>query len=228
MCCRYTLNSSSERIKSIFDAHVAALLQPRFNIAPSQPVPVIRQRGGRVIDLVQWGLVPWWAKDVSLGQKLANARSETAHEKPAFRDAMKYRRCLLPADGFYEWQKAPQKSQPKQPYLFAMADEQPFAFAGLWEHYQDAHGNELETCTILTTDANAMMQPIHPRMPVILEPQDYDRWLDPKTQDPAQVQSLLHPFDSDRMMYHPVSTRVNNPRHEGPALTQSVRTSLFD
>jgi putative SOS response-associated peptidase YedK len=166
--------------------------------------------------LVQWGLVPSWSKDPSIGARLINARSETAAEKPSFRSALRRRRCLIPASGFYEWQRRPNG---KQPYVIGMADGNPFAFAGLWEHWHGLDGSELETCTVLTTEANELMAPIHDRMPVILEPQDYADWLgtgeDSAPAEVAQLQHLMRPYPADQMKAYPVSNYVNDPRHEG-------------
>ncbi|MEX0653217.1 MAG: SOS response-associated peptidase [Phycisphaeraceae bacterium] len=214
MCGRYVITSSSAQLAALFEAEPRVRLAPRYNVAPTQPVAVVRtdrEGGRRTLDLVRWGLVPWWAKDVKLGNRLINARSETAAEKPAFKAAMRYRRCLVVADGFYEWQR---RGPVKQPHLIQMADEQPFAMAGLWEHWQDANGNELETCAILTTPANAMLSKLHERMPAILEAEDYLAWLDPRQTDAQAAGALLRPMAAERMMHHPVSLHVNNPRHD--------------
>lgn len=219
MCGRYALTSSAEVLANLFDAAVRVDLVERYNIAPTQPVPIVRQdrRGRRTIDLVRWGLVPSWAKDVSIGSRMINARSETVAEKPGYRGAFRYRRCLIPADGFYEW-KAPKTGKgPKQPHLIRMADEAPFAMAGLWETWSDANGNELDSCVILTTSANEMIAPIHERMPVILAKEDYATWLDPNLDTPEAMEKiipLLQPFPAEQMIAQPVSTRVNNARND--------------
>lgn len=215
MCGRYVLTSDAGAIARAFGCEVGVKLQPRYNIAPTQPTPVIRIRkdtGARRLAMVHWGLIPAWAQDPTIGSRMINARSETAVEKPAFRHAMKYRRCLVPCDGFYEWQKLADGS--KQPHLIRMADEQPFAMAGLWERWQDEHGNEMDSCTILTTDANEMMAKLHQRMPVILLPEDYDDWLDPAQQNAQAAAAKLKPYPAAKMMHFPVSPFVNNPRHE--------------
>jgi len=165
--------------------------------------------------LLRWGLVPFWAKDAKIGYNTINARAEDVASKPAFREALKKRRCLVPADAFYEWQRLDSKS--KRPYAFALASGEPYAFAGLWESWRPKEGAPLETFTILTTDPNQLMEPIHNRMPVILEPKDYDRWLEPG--DPARPpEDLLRPYAADRMKGWPVSDRVGNVRNNGPEL----------
>jgi len=235
MCGRYTFITTRAKGKRVFGCSPQADLFPRYNIAPSQPVPVIRAASGtRVLQLMRWGLVPSWAKDVSIGQRMINARSETAAEKPAFRHAMMRRRCLVPADGFYEWRKlgpttrGPRggtRQPPKQPHYIQMADEQPFAMAGLFEHWQDGHGNELESCTILTTAANEMMATLHDRMPVILPAERYDAWLDPAADTPddvARLAPLLAPFPAELMMHRPVSKHVNNPKHDDPRCIEPI------
>jgi putative SOS response-associated peptidase YedK len=188
-------------------------LFPRYNIAPSQPVAVVRQAadGTRELVKLRWGLVPSWAKDVSVGNQLINARSETAATKPAFRAAMRQRRCLVPTDGFYEWKKV---GKQKQPYFIRRADDKPFAFAGLWERWSDAEGRPLETCTILTTDANDVLRPLHERMPVIVEPADYSAWLDPARTDPDQFRPLFASLTSEQLISSPVSTHVNSPAND--------------
>jgi putative SOS response-associated peptidase YedK len=167
----------------------------------------------RQLVLFKWGLVPSWAKDAKIGNSLINARAESVAEKPAFRAAFRRRRCLVVADGFYEWQRTGSK---KQPYFIRLADDRPFAFAGLWEFWEGPDHSALETCALITTGANELMEPIHDRMPVILAPDDYDRWLDPALQTPEQLQPLLRQFPSGAMVAYPVSTHVNSPRNEDP------------
>jgi putative SOS response-associated peptidase YedK len=184
MCGRFTLGLTADAIASAFAVEVDLALEPRLNIAPTQPIATVIQSSQdfyRQLQLMQWGLIPSWAKDTAIGNKLINARSETVMEKPSFRAAFKYRRCLIPADGFYEWKKLERR---KQPYY----NHKPFAFAGLWENW-----NNILTCTILTTEANERVQPIHERMPVILHPEDYDRWLD-RNQTSSHLVELLEPF----------------------------------
>jgi putative SOS response-associated peptidase YedK len=205
MCGRFTLAQPPQQIAKAFGLSDVPSFPPRYNIAPTQPVGVIvqdRDSGKREYRLMVWGLIPAWVKDPSTFANLINARAETIAEKPSFRTAYKYRRCLIPADGFYEWQKV--KSGPKQPFYFTLRDNGLFAFAGLWESW-----NDIETFTILTTSANTLLQTIHDRMPVILNPEDYDRWIDPTIQDGQQLSDLLCPFPDESMQAIPVSTRVN-------------------
>ncbi len=192
-------------------------LFPRYNIAPSQPMVIVRRNAHtfqRELTHVVWGLIPGWAKDVSISHRMINARSETAIEKPGYRGAMKYRRCLAPATGFYEWRHVT-GSRIRQPIYIRHACDELFAFAGLWEHWQGPGGEEIESCTILTTQANELMATIHDRMPVILSPADYDRWLDTRVQEPAHVLDLLKPCDAALLQATPVGTCVNSPRNEG-------------
>jgi len=191
-------------------------LAPRYNIAPTQPVAAVRinrDTKERELTHLHWGLIPSWAKDPGIGSRMINARSETAAEKPSFRGAFKYRRCLVPADGFYEWQKLNGR---KQPVRIHMKDGQPFAIAGLWEHWMDPGGSEIESVTLLTTTPNELLEPVHNRMPVILAPEDYELWLDLGAQHPGEVQHLLGPYPAEGMDFYPVSTHVNNPHNEDP------------
>ena len=207
---------SDETVADVFHLADVPPLSPRYNIAPTQPIPVVLETiedKTRQFKLLHWGLIPSWAKDAKMGAKLINARAETVTEKPAFRSAFKKRRCLVLADGFYEWQ---QQNGKKQPFYFRLQDGQPFAFAGLWEHWEGAEGEAIESCTILTTEANDLLQPIHDRMPVILDAKDYDRWLDPTVQKPDDLKSLLKPYRSQEMTLYPVSAKVNNPKYESP------------
>jgi putative SOS response-associated peptidase YedK len=192
-------------------------LEPRYNIAPTQDVAVVRQEGStRALALLRWGLVPSWSKDPTIGARMINARAETAAEKPAFRAAFKQRRCLVLADGFYEWQSSGQGRQ-KQPFYIHMKDGKPFALAGLWERWQgDEGGSTLETCTILTTEPNELVRPIHNRMPVILAPADYGQWLDPAMQQAGPLQAMLQPYPAAALDAYPVSRAVNNARHDSP------------
>ena len=160
---------------------------------------------------LRWGLVPFWAKDLSISSRLINARSETVDQKPSFRAAFKRRRCLIPISGFYEWRKF---DDGKQPHLIRMKDGAPFALAGLWEHWTSPDGSEVESCTLLTTEANDFMQPLHHRMPVILDPEDFDLWLDPEIQHAELLRPLFTPYADDRMDDYPVSTHVNSPRND--------------
>ncbi len=220
MCGRFTLSQSAEAIASVFQLNQVPTLEPRYNIAPTQPVATVLQSANeRQFQLLRWGLIPAWAKDATMGSKLINARAETVAEKPSFRSAFRHRRCLVIADGFYEWRREDGK---KQPFYFRMQDRQPFAFAGLWEHWQDPKGEAIDSCTILTTEANELLQQIHERMPVILNPKDYDLWLDPTVQKPEQLQQLLQPYSSAMMTSYPVSTKVNKPTNDTPELINSL------
>jgi putative SOS response-associated peptidase YedK len=213
MCGRFTLKQSAEGLSQVFHVDFVADLAAEYNIAPTQMVATVLQNPEsrkREFKQLHWGLIPSWAKDAGIGAKLINARAETVAEKPAFRSAFKHRRCLVIADGFYEWQRQQGK---KQPFYFRLQDEQPFAFAGLWEKWGTAANEEIISCTILTTAANELLQPIHERMPVILEPQDYDLWLDSQVQTPQTLQQLLRPYPASAMTAYPVSTLVNNSRH---------------
>jgi len=197
-------------------------LLPRFNIAPGQPVAVVRhkpQAEDRELAYLRWGLIPAWAEDPSIGDRLANARSETAATKPSFRRAFRSRRCLVIADGFFEWQRTNGR---KQPYFVGLQNERPFGLAGLWERWEKG-AEPVESCTILTTDANDLMQPIHERMPVIIPPGQYDLWLDPRCQDTEKLAKLLRSFPSEVMLAYPVSTLVNNPNNDVPKCIEAIR-----
>ncbi|MBW4507182.1 MAG: SOS response-associated peptidase [Scytonematopsis contorta HA4267-MV1] len=215
MCGRFTLHSSAQEIAEIFDLNNLSDIEPQYNIAPTQLVGTIlnnSEDNTREYNLFRWGLIPSWAKDKSMGAKLINARAETVAEKPSFRNAFKRRRCLIVADGFYEWQKTDGK---KQPFYFRLNSEQPFGFAGLWSKWESPEGEEINSCTILTTEANELLKPLHDRMPVILFAKDYDLWLDPKVQASEPLQKLLNPYPESAMTGYPVSTIVNNPKHNG-------------
>jgi putative SOS response-associated peptidase YedK len=215
MCGRYSLTTPAEALVALFDAGPLEGFAPRYNIAPTQLVPAVRMNegGGRGWAWLRWGLIPSWAKDPAIGNRMINARAETVADKPAFRAALRRRRCLLPADGFYEWQK---RDGAKQPYHIALAERAPFAFAGLWERWQGGDGDAVESCTVLTTAANRRLAPIHPRMPVILAPEHYDIWLDTGAGDPGLVVPLLAPYDEDALAARAVARRVNDPRNDDP------------
>jgi putative SOS response-associated peptidase YedK len=216
MCGRFTLTKPIPVLAEMFlFPETAAPQEPRFNIAPTQGVAAVRAPKGlehRELAFLRWGLIPSWATDPSIGNRLINARAETVAEKPSFRAAFRHRRCLVLADGFYEWQRLAGK---KQPYYFRIRDGQPFAFAGLWERWED-QGKPVESCTLLTTEANEVLRPVHDRMPVILEANKYNSWLDPSVQEAELLKPLLHPYPGDAMMGYPVSSLVNNPRNESP------------
>jgi putative SOS response-associated peptidase YedK len=222
MCGRFSQTVSTDIIVEQFQVTDLPLFPPRYNIAPSQPVVAIRiepDTTTRRLVQLRWGLIPSWAKDPKIGNQCINAKSETVAEKPAFRSAFKKRRCLVIATGFYEWQK---RGPVKQPMWIGLRGKQPFAFAGLWEHWQPAEGEPLETCTIITTEPNDLMVPIHNRMPVILAPTSYDQWLDPTFQQAEPLKALLRPYPSEELTAYPVSTLVNNPRHDAPQCLEPV------
>jgi putative SOS response-associated peptidase YedK len=215
MCGRFTLTVSPEQLQDQFGLvePPPADLVPRYNIAPSQAVAVVTNSEERKLEIFQWGLIPSWAKDPKIGNKLINARAETLAEKPSFRTALKRRRCLVVADGFYEWKKDGAR---KIPMYITMEDGRPFGFAGLWEVWQPPDGSLLKTCTIITTEPNALTEQIHNRMPAILPPEAYDAWLKPGELPAEQVLPLLRPYDARRMKATPVSTRVNKPDFDSP------------
>ena len=218
MCGRFALFHSAEAIAEAFRVEPIDL-PPRYNIAPSQPVAAIVQLHNepkRKLHWLRWGLIPSWAKDPAIGYKLINARAETASEKPSFRSAFKHRRCLIPSDGFYEWQRLEGSKSKKQPYYFSLTDNTPFAFAGLWERWESKEGDIVETCTILTTDANDLVSPIHDRMPAILSPEDYNLWLDPNFTRSDSLQAMLKPYPAEAMKVYPVSSTVNSPKNDSP------------
>ncbi len=212
MCGRFTLRTPAKEIAQAFRV-TAPDIEPRYNIAPSQPVAAVRRkpdREGRELAMLRWGLVPFWADDPQVAYKMINARAETVAKKRAFRKAFAQRRCLIVADGFYEWQKT---GEGKQPFLIHMKDDGPFAFAGLWEHWK-GDGEEIESCTIIVTEANNLLKSIHERMPVILAPADYDVWLDPTCEDWDRLQEMLKPFPSSELEAYAVGRAVNNPKND--------------
>ncbi len=224
MCGRFTLNADAKKLAESFVGFTPPKeYSPRFNIAPSQPVAVVANNGQNQIDFFRWGLIPSWAKDPKIGNRMINARSETLAQKPSFRVAYRRRRCLILTDGFYEWHP-PLSSPPgggkrrgaKTPMYIQLESQEPFAFAGLWEYWQSPHGDEVLSCTIITTPPNELMEKIHNRMPVILPPKYYPQWLDPAEQKPEQLQGLLKPYPAQQMTAYPVSTLVNNPRNDVP------------
>lgn len=222
MCGRFTQFHSAQAIAKAFQLAEVPELAPHYNIAPTQAIATVLQtapQATRQLRFLRWGLIPSWSKDPAIGARLINARAETVAEKPSFRSAFRHRRCLIPADGFYEWQR--QNGQ-KQPFYFHLQDHQPFAFAGLWEQWQSPEGEAVETCTILTTEANELLEPVHDRMPVILPPDDYDTWLDPALQTANQLQSLLRPYPSDQMLAYPVGRAVNRTSFDDPDCIQPL------
>ena len=233
MCGRYKLSRRKQLVEAYFDTDSGVEdWVPRYNIAPTQPVAVIRQNPKepvRELSLMRWGLIPSWAKDSSVAASMINARSETASTKPAFREALKSRRCLIPADAFYEWQRT---GKAKQPYCFEVGEGELFAFAGIWDRWKDAGGKTVETCSILTTTPNAVTTAVHDRMPVILDPGGYDLWLDPGMRDMGAATDLLKPYDARLMRCYPVSTRINSVANDDEACAAlvepaEVQNSLF-
>ena len=216
MCGRFSL-TQPEQLASTFGVEVKPFPPPRYNIAPSQPLGVVvgLAEGKRQFRLMQWGLIPSWAKDPKIGARLINARVETAREKPSFRAAFKRRRCLIPADGFYEWQQLDQRK--KQPWYFQLPGKPVFAFAGLWESWQ-----EIETCTILTMAANQEMKPYHQRMPIILAPADYDRWLDPTQTNGQEVEQWITEVSIPSIEAMPITKAINNPKQDSPDCLQPL------
>jgi putative SOS response-associated peptidase YedK len=216
MCGRFTLRTPKERIKREFQLGEEPAVEARFNIAPTQSILAVRQREDeREAVLLKWGLIPSWARDDSMSARLINARSETVAEKPAFREAFKRSRCIIPADGFYEWKR---EGAGKQPFFFSLRDDRPFGFAGLWDKWRGQDGKVIESCTILTTEANEVLKDAHDRMPVILHPETYDQWLDDDLRVVASLKELLGPYPASEMTSYPVSAQVNNPRNQGEDL----------
>ena len=219
MCGRYTLKSPIEVLAKEFGiTGPLPEIQPSYNVAPGREVAaaITGGDGGRRLEALKWGLVPSWAKDPGIGYRMINARSETAAEKPSFRKPLKDRRCLILADGFYEWRKM---GNGKQPFHIKMEDEKPFAFAGLWERWE-RDGEEIRSCTILTTEPNDLLRKVHDRMPVILPPEAQATWLDPEIRDPAPLLPLLAPYPSGAMTVYPVSRAVNSPSNDGPGCVE--------
>jgi putative SOS response-associated peptidase YedK len=219
MCGRYELHTQPAALALAFGVPFPSPMRARYNIAPMQDVPIIRRNaaGERELVQVRWGLVPRWAKDPSIGNRMINARAETLADKPSFRTGLKRHRCLLPADGFYEWKQT--ASGAKQPLHIGMKDAAPFALAGLFERWLSPEGEVLDTCTIITTQANALLAPLHDRMPVIVAPVAYDRWLDVANED---LTGLFESYPAEAMTYYPVSPRVNSVRNDDAKLIVRV------
>ena len=223
MCGRYSLTVTPDELYRLFGIDDKLNLQPRFNVAPTQAAPVVRKNGAeKNMDMLRWGLIPPWSKDASIASKLINARGETVAEKSSFRSAYESRRCLVPVDGFYEWRTEGGK---KQPFRIGFREGKPFAFAGLWESWTVPEGLEdtgdtVETFTIVTTNANPKLVPIHHRMPVIVDPSDYDLWLNGAPDDAANV---IRAFPPDEMAFYRVSTRVNNVRNDDESCIEPLK-----
>ncbi|MDH5605717.1 MAG: SOS response-associated peptidase [Anaerolineae bacterium] len=226
MCGRFTLTVDANSIQTAFPwLGVPPQIQPRYNIAPSQPIAVVPNDGANKIDFFIWGLIPFWSKDPKIGSRMINARGETIGEKPSFKAAYKYRRCLILADGFYEWVKtAGQKT--KTPHYIQLESQQPFALAGLWETWLAPDGSEVKTATIITTEPNPLVAKLHNRMPLILPEDSYDLWLSTEPKMPKELDHLIAPFPAEEMMHFPVSTTVNSPANESPACILPVQTLL--
>lgn len=224
MCGRFAFYSPREAVQDTFGVALPLPVEPRYNVAPSQFVVALRGGEGNALEpaVLRWGLVPSWAKDPAIGNRMINARAETVHEKPSFRSAFRRRRCVVLADGYYEWRAAGGR---KMPYFIVMRDRRPFAMAGLWERWRDAEGKELESCAVITTVAEEGMKVLHDRMPVILSPADAACWCGPGGDDRDAARELLANNANAALVYWPVSTEVNNPRNEGPALIESVSDS---
>lgn len=218
MCGRFTLRSNLNTILQELAVETTLEIPPNYNVAPTDEMPVCRisDGGGREIASLRWGLVPFWAKDPKIGYRTINARSESVADKPAFRDALKRRRCLVLADGYYEWKK---DGKHKQPYYIRLKDGRPFTFAGLWDR-----NGQLETFTVITTDANKLTAAVHDRMPAILDDIDRDLWLDHHIEDKEKLLPLLRPFDAGEMTMHPVDRRVGNVRNNDPACIEAITT----
>ncbi|HXF53032.1 MAG TPA: SOS response-associated peptidase [Hyphomicrobiaceae bacterium] len=226
MCSRYSLTSPAEAVRAYFRHHNEAVYPPRYNIAPTQPVAIVRpdHAGRRELVLVRWGLIPPWVKDPRTFSLLINARAESAATKPAFRGAMRHKRCLVPADGFYEWTGVPGR---KRPHLIKLRSGGPMALAGLYEHWLGADGSELDTMAILTVPANRAVGALHDRMPAILPPHKFQAWLDVRSVSAEQAQALLVPAADDALDIIEVSPALNDPRNEGPEVQQSPQPRLL-
>ncbi|KKK39749.1 hypothetical protein WQ57_00150 [Mesobacillus campisalis] len=212
MCGRFSLFEDVEQLMQQFGFEFAGEWDPRFNVAPSQQVLAVApgKDGGRKGAMLRWGLIPFWAEDEKIGYKMINARAETIEQKASFKGPLKKRRCLILADGFYEWKRI---GKDKQPFRFMMKDEQPFAFAGLWETWKNGR-EPIHSCTIITTEANALVEDVHDRMPVILGKDQQQIWLDPSVEEPALLKPLLVPYDAGEMKAYEISTLVNSPKND--------------
>ena len=223
MCGRFILKAPFSELVRLYGITNNVNLEPRFNIPPTENIAVVRSHDGkRTLDMLRWGLVPYWAKDIKIGFSMINAKAETVAEKPAFRDAFKERRCIIPADGFYEWKKLDTKT--KQPYAIVMKDHGVFGFAGLWERWKDrATGETIQSCTIITTTPNEVCAPLHDRMPVILPPENHARWLGEEPTDPPHLMAMLEPYSANAMEAYAVTTRVGNVKNTDAALIEPWR-----
>jgi putative SOS response-associated peptidase YedK len=226
MCGRFTLTTPADEWAALFRLDEVPAIPPRYNIAPTQDVAAVRaggeglgSPGRRELTMLRWGLVPHWAKDPAIGSRLINARSETVGERPSFQDSLRDRRCLIVADGFLEWKAVGSR---KQPFWIRLEGGSPFALAGLWDRWQAPGGEAVETCTILTTEANAVLRPLHDRMPVILDVRDHDLWLDTEVRLANELSALFEPFDPARIRYDAVSPRVNSVAFDDPDCLEPI------
>ena len=228
MCGRYSLATPAEKVAEHFGLDEVPALSPRYNIAPAQSVATVRRTTDRetpVLEFRRWGLIPPWAKDPGIGSRMINARVETVAEKPSFRAAFRRRRCLVPADGFYEWKPHPKR---RQPHHVRLASGELFGLAGLFEAWESPEGERIESCTLLTTAADAALRALHDRMPIILDPEHYRRWLDPDLQDPEAILSLTRANLSDRLRFRPVAFRVNDPKNDDPRCIEPIEPAELD
>jgi putative SOS response-associated peptidase YedK len=224
MCGRFTLTVDADSIQTYFPwlEQVPTQIAPRYNIAPTQPIAVVPNDGRNAVDHMVWGLIPFWAKDPSIGSKMINARSETLAEKNSFKNPYKRRRCLVLTDGFYEWTAVPGQKT-KQPYYIRLEDGAPFAFAGLWEEWRSPDGSELRSATIITCNPNPLVAKLHNRMPVILHPNDFPLWLASEEMGPEKLQHLLTAYPAEEMVVYPVSTSVNTPGNDSPENIEPIQ-----
>ena len=222
MCGRFSLTTDPNQLRKAFPwLNIPEGPTPRYNVAPSQPVAVVPNDGKDQLDFYLWGIIPSWAKDAKIGYRMINARSETLAQKPSFRAAFRRRRCLIPADGFYEWKKNPD-GKTKTPIYITLKPGKPFAFAGLWENWQSPDGSLIRSCTIITTQPNQFMSEIHNRMPVILPEETYRLWLDPGEPELALLQDVLQPYSGTDLSAYPVSRVVNSPSNDNPACIEPL------
>jgi putative SOS response-associated peptidase YedK len=223
MCGRFSLSVSADEVAELLpDFDIPKEFQPRYNIAPGQPVPTALNFGCKALTFTQWGLVPGWAKDPAIGHRMINARAETLHEKPSFKGSFRRKRCLIIADGFYEWKKQT-SSRTKQPVFVHMKNRAPFAFAGLWDEWNDKEGGVLLSSTIITVPPNDLVARVHNRMPAILRPSQHAAWLSMEEDKPQRLQQLLKPYPAEEMEIYPVSSVVNNPTNDSPECLQELK-----
>lgn len=224
MCGRFALYTDPIALAKRFQAENAPDWQASYNVAPSLAIPIVRNKHNtRRFASARWGLIPSWAKDIKIGYSTINARAETVAEKPSFRSAFKHRRCLVVCDGYFEWQEI-EGQKTKQPWYISLSDRQPMALAGLWEHWQGQDGSEIESCTIIVISGNALMQPIHDRMPVILPETDWEKWLDCKNTDYKVLQALLKQYPSEELVAWPVTALVNSPKNNDVTCIKAINT----